>query len=213
MISFFAELFILVIFLFRKAFTILYFQDDYVFLQVGRINSLPQFFNFFSLNKGYSYRPLAGETFYFFINLFGKNPFIGHLIVFTVYFVGLIYLYKIVKTLTTNNILSKIFIFLYAINFTHVFQLYWLISFQEVLLFTALAGSFYYLIKNNYIFSLLFFIIALLSKETALFFIPFIVLFKLFFSKKAKIINWKDITLYLLLGVFFILFIRSAGLI
>lgn len=210
MISFFAGLFILITFLYRQAFTILYFQDDYVFLQVSRINSLSQFFNFFSLNKGYSYRPLAGEVFYFLINLFGKNPFISHLIVFGVYFIGLIYLYKIAKILTTNNFLSKIFIFLYAVHFTHVFQLYWLISFQEVLLFTALVGSFYYLIKDRLIPSLVFFIVGLLSKETALFFIPFTFFFKFLCSKKLKKITWKKLIPYIALGVVFYLLYKVS---
>jgi len=111
-VLFFSFLFVLLFFLFYKTFQIGFFQDDYFFLQVSRINSLPQFLNFFSLNKGYSYRPLAGELFYFFINLFGKNPFIGYLIVFGVYFIGLIYLYKTVRIITINGLFSKIFIFL-----------------------------------------------------------------------------------------------------
>ncbi|MEK7633513.1 MAG: hypothetical protein AAB437_01580 [Patescibacteria group bacterium] len=197
---FFFLLFAFTTFLFRNAFTTYFFNDDFFFLKISRISSFDQFINFFSPIRQASYKPISQETFYFLTHLLKENIFLAHLLVFFIYFIGLYYLYKIIFLLTKNKPLSFLTTFFYGINFTHVFQLYYLATFQDIIIFTFLCLAFYNFLKNKRILSIAFFILALLSKETAILFVPFLILFKLFFDKK---ISWKSLLPYLILGITF----------
>ncbi|VVA44092.1 conserved membrane hypothetical protein [Candidatus Roizmanbacteria bacterium] len=131
-----------------------------------------------------------------------ENIFLAHLLVFFIYFIGLYYLFKIIFLLTKNRLLSLLTALFYGINFTHIFQLYYLATFQDMAIFTFLCLSFYNLLKDKRISPIVFFILALLSKETAILFVPFLILFKLFFNKK---ISWKRLLPYIVLGIIFAL--------
>lgn len=184
---FFIALYLFVFFIFQKAFSIAFFQDDFFFLKISRAETIADFLRFFSPIRTYSYKPLASEVFYFIIHLLGNNVIAGHAIVFIIYSIGLYYLYQILKIVTHNDLLSKLTIFLYAIHFTHVFQLYWFAAFQEIALFTFLSISFYHFFIGKKIISFIFFIFALLSKETAIFFFPFLLLASLLCIKNLSI--------------------------
>lgn len=183
MINFFILLFIYILFIFKSAFSINFFQDDYFFLKISRANTLFDFLRFYSPFHEYSYKPLATESFYFLFHLFDYNTVLGHFIVFTTFFIGLVFLYKIVRRLLDSDLLAKLTVFLYATSFIHVFQLYWFATFQEICVFTFLSISFHSFLKKRFILSMAFFIMALLSKETALLFVPFLVLFVLVHNK------------------------------
>lgn len=180
---FFTCLFLYLIYVFRRAFTINFFQDDYFFLKISRIKNAGDFLRFFSPIREYSYKPLATEVFYFILHLFRENVFAGRLIVFVFYFIGLIFLYKIVKLLI-NDLTAKVTVFIYGASFIHVFQLYWFATFQEVAVFAFLCISFYLFLKNKHLLSAVFFILSLFCKETAALYAPFLVLYTLVFSKE-----------------------------
>lgn len=199
---FFILLFAITTFLFRNAFTTYFFNDDFFFLKITRINSFSQFVNFFSPFRQYSYKPISTEVFYFFIHLFNENIFIAHLLGFFIYFIGVYYLFKIILHLSKNKLFSYLTTGFFAINFTHVFQLYYLGTFQEVFLFTFLAICFYKFLVGKNIQAIMFFVLALLSKETAVLFIPFLIIFKLFVNKK---ISWRKLLPYIILGLIFTL--------
>lgn len=199
---FFLALFALTAFLFRNAFTTYFLNDDFFFLKITRINFFSQFINFFSPIRQYSYKPVSTEVFYFLIHLFNENIFIAHLLGFFIYFIGVYYLFKIILHLSKNKLLALLTTGFYAINFTHVFQLYYLGTFQEVYLFTFLAISFYKFLVGKNIQAIMFFVLALLSKETAVLFVPFLVVFKLFVNKK---ISWRKLLPYIILGLIFTL--------
>lgn len=193
------------IFIYKNAFTINFFQDDYFFLKISRAKNIADFLHFFSPFHEYFYRPLATEVFYFILHLLKENVFIGHFIVFTVYFIGLIFLYKIVKLLI-NDLTAKLTVFLYGISFIHVFQIYWFATFQEVAVFTFLCVSFYSFLKNKYLLSTIFFIFALLCKETAALYAPFLILFVIVL-KKDKI---KKLPIFLITVFIFWLLYRYS---
>lgn len=197
---FFAFLFSLTTFLFKNAFSTYFLNDDFFFLKITRINSVSQFLNFFSPIRQYSFKPISTETFYFIIHLFNENVFIAHLIGFFVFFIGVYFLFKIILFLTNNRLLAYLTAGFYAINFTHVFQLYYIGTFQELYLFTFLAICFYKFLSGKNILAVIFFILALLSKETAVLFVPFLIIYKLLIDKK---ITWKKLIPYLILGGIF----------
>jgi len=172
---------VLVFFFFINAFKMNFFKDDFFFLQISHVHNLKGFLNFFSPIRTYSYKPLASEVFYFFIR---NNIFIGRLIVFVTYLTGLYFLYRSILSLSKNSLLAKLTVFLYAISFVHVFQLYWLATYQEVVVFAALTISFYLFLQKKYLPSIFFYILALLSKETAILYIVFLVLINALINRK-----------------------------
>ena len=202
--------FLILLFVFFNSFKIGFFADDYFYLKISKIGNLSQFINFFSPQKSYFYRPLTSEVFYFFYHL-THSIFFLHLIVFAVYFLGLIFLFRIINKLFRDTRLSFLFIFLYAVNFTHVFQLYAINTFQEIALFAFLTISFYFYIYNKKAASLGFFIFALLSKEAALIFPLWLLLFETFFLKKNSTKSIKNIFIFVIASVFFIFIYKNGA--
>jgi len=204
---FFSLLFLLLFALFKNVFTMNFILDDFFFLKISHAQSLQDFIHFFSPVRNYSYKPLATEVYYFLIRLLKFNLLVGHLIVFITFFVGLYYLYKCLKTISKNDFFSKLSTALYAFHFVHVFQLYYLGTFQEVAVFTFLAISFYYFLNNKYLGSLLFYIFALLSKETAILFLPFLVFFAILKQRdKLKRTSLLLVPYVLVSGIFYLLY-------
>ncbi|MEI6532336.1 MAG: hypothetical protein WCO06_00705 [Candidatus Roizmanbacteria bacterium] len=159
-----------VIFFFKSAFSINFFLDDFFFLKVGHASTIIEFLQFFNPNKDYFYRPIPTEVFYYILGLAHYNLFFAHSLVFCIYFVGLVYLFKSIYLVTKNKLFSYLSVFLFSIHLTRVFQLYQLATFIEIALFSFLTISFFYYLKNKYIVSSIFFILALMSKETAVLF-------------------------------------------
>lgn len=177
---YFAFLFTVVLFLFRNAFSINFFADDYFFLKISRVESFGDFFGFFSPIREHFYRPVGSEVYYFLIHTLGDNLILGHALSFSVFFIGIYFLSRIIEDLSGNKIFARVAVFLYAINFVHVFQLYYFGTFQEVAVFAFLAIALFNFLKGKNFNASLFFILALLSKETAILFslfVPFLVIF------------------------------------
>ena len=193
----------LVVIFFKNAFSIHFFQDDYWFLSISRIHSLTDFLGFFSPIRSYSYKPLATETFYLLIHWFNYNVFWPHLIMFGAFFAGLIFVYKNLMILTGKKWLSVLTVGLFALHFTHVFQLYWFATFQEIALFMFLALSFYGLLKQKQVLFWLAFLAALLCKETAALYPVFLIFLKLAYLKNK--LSWHKICLGLVLSAGFYL--------
>ena len=175
---------------FWRSFNISLFKDDFFFFEISRINNVGAFLNFFSPIRTYSFKPLASEVFYFLIN---RNIFLGHLIVFITYFVGLLYLYKSIIFISKNKYFAQLSILIYSLSSAHVFQLYWLATYQEILVFTALSASFYFFLQRKTLISSIFYVCALLSKETAILYIIFLLFIELLTLSKARRLNMKSI--------------------
>ncbi len=206
-VIFFTVLFAINIILFIKSFTYKFFLDDYFFLNIGRANNINEIIQFFSPGKMYFYRPLTTEFFYFIIHLLDANTYIVHWIIWIVYFIGIYFLYKTLFFITGNKNLSRLFVFLYSLHFTHVFQLYHIATFIEVSLFTCLVVCFYFFLTKRFILSIFIFILALLSKETAVLFPIFLGIYTFITSKKK--FSYKT---YLTLIPFFVLVLGSLFL-
>lgn len=177
---FFAVLFATVLFLFRNAFSINFFADDYFFLKISRVESFSDFLGFFSPIREHFYRPVGSEVYYSLIHALGDNLILGHALSFSVFFMGLYFLFRIIEDLSGNQALARLTVSLYAINFIHVFQLYYFGTFQEVAVFAFLTIALFNFLKGKNLSASVFFILALLSKETAILFVlftPFLILF------------------------------------
>lgn len=151
---------------------VFYTNDDFFLLKISQANSFSQFINFFNLTKGPDglgmYRPLTIQLFYFLSwRFFNLQPMILHIISFLVFF-GIIYLiYKLVIDLIGNNKIALISAYLYAVSATHFGHLYYLATFQELGMTLFVLLSCLSFIRRKNVLSLMFFILALMSKETA----------------------------------------------
>ncbi|MGB6882195.1 MAG: glycosyltransferase family 39 protein [Microgenomates group bacterium] len=156
-----------------------YTHDDFFHLKISKVNTLTGFFNFFNFTQGPEglgvYRPLTTQVFYFLGNsLFHLNPLPLHIISFLTFFLVIFLVYKLVSMITKNQTISLISAFLYATSATHFGHLYYLATYQELglALFFLLTVIFFvkFVYKGNikyYFLSLITYILALLSKETA----------------------------------------------
>lgn len=209
---FFFLLFGVILFLFKNAFSINFFADDYFFLKISRITSISDFFDFFSLIREHSYRPIGSEVYYSLIHLFGDSIIMGHAITFTVFFVGLYYFHRVIFKTSGNKTIANIITFLYGINFIHVFQLYYFGTFQEVAMFSFLAVSLSLFLDSRYTKAALFFILALLSKETAILYIFFLPLLLFFFHRKKFAKHKKGLVGFIVVaGIFTLLYQYSLS--
>lgn len=197
----------LVLLLFHQAFSIFVFADDFYHFYISQANSFTGFMDFFKpLNNGAFYRPLPTQVFYFTIEkLFQGNLAIARIVVFSTFFFGLVFLYKILNSLFHSKRLALIAALIYLFNFTHVYQLYWLATFQEITQFTFLLGAVYFFLRRRTFLVCLFYLGALFSKEQAVL-LP-ILLIGVILIKDRK--NWRfylpSVLMTLLLTVPFIL--------
>lgn len=167
---------------FFGAFSMYYFSDDFKFLSASKNFDL---ISFFSPIRTTFYRPLPTEFFYYFLQRLPLPTISGHIFVFFIFLIGVFFLYKTLIIITKNKVTSSFTTILYLFHFSHVYQLYWFATFQEVAQFALLIGSLYFILNKRFYISLGLFVLALFSKEQALLF-PFIALF-FYFLKYKKI--------------------------
>ena len=204
--------------LFSPSLFTFYTHDDFFLIKISNIDTITEFINFFNLKRGPEglgvYRPLTTQVFYFLGHaLFDKSAMGLHIISFLAFFLTIILVYKLVCRLTNNKDIAAISAFLYAVSSTHFGHLYYLATFQELGLavFYFMSSIFFidYLKSRNrkyYFLSFISFLLALVSKETALV-IPFTHLLIFFFLKFKKESNSKLRNVILLLAPYFLIII------
>ncbi len=193
-------LFVFLLIIFHGAFQTAIFKDDYYLFSISRATNLGQFAAFFAPFKNYGfYRPLGIEVFYFFVGLI-NNLLITRLLIFALFFLGLSFLYKTLFVLTKQRWLSFLAVAMYSASSTHVYQLYWLATFQEVAVFAFSVISTYLFLKKKFFWSLVVFLAALLSREEAML-LPLVLLF----LDRGK--HWRNLLIFFLVSAaFFVLY-------
>lgn len=187
-----------------------YTHDDFFLLKISKANSLGEFFNFFNFTQGPEglgvYRPLTTQAFYFLGNsVFDLNPFALHIVSFATFFLVIYLVYKLVNMIVKNDSTALFAAFLYATSATHYGHLYYLATYQElglavfcllaVILFVKFASKGN--LKYCYL-SVVAYVLALLSKETAIVIPGILVLVYGFLRlRKEKVIPIKKFILVL----------------
>lgn len=161
--------------------------DDFFHLRVSQINSpseIPSFFSFTKNEHSISfYRPLTTQI-YFLLNqkLFGLNPIGYHLINIISFAVILCLIYHLIFKLIKNKDISLLTVFFYAFSTSNFSRVYSPSIFQELGLIIFFLAALICLLNFwekhrpvDYFLSIIFFLCALCSKETAVVF-PFVAL-------------------------------------
>ena len=160
--------------------------DDWFHLRITQISSLGEFLNFFSFfhttQSATFYRPLSTQTFFFvFQKLFSLTAWPYYLFVLICFGYSLYLVYCFALSRFKDKDKSLLTAFIYGISVSNFTRLYFLSAFQEIVLviFSLLCLLSF---EKSKLKSLIFFVLALLSKETAIV-LPILLL----------IFNFKDI--------------------
>ncbi len=184
---------LLTLFLYSFSLFVFFSSDDWFHLRVSDITSISEFINFFSFSKTPQsiafYRPLPTQVFFsVFDELFGLNPVPYHLFVLAVFSLSLYLLFKLSTTLGLSEKKALIATAIYGFSVSNFTRLYFLSAFQEVALVAFSLACILSFLNGRLRRSLLFFVLALLSKETAVV-LPLILLVLGWVKGKTKIIK------------------------
>lgn len=183
-------------------------QDDFFHLSTVMskgIFDIPSFF--YKLNDEYAfYRPVSREVYNLIaLNTFGLNPLPYHFVnlglILANGLLGIRFFSLLEKKL--NNILFKIiFLLIFLSSAIHSVELYYLSSVQTLLAAFFILISLNYYLRNR-LYSLVFFILGVMSHESSFVFIPIILVLYLVYSEKSFItrfgIAFKSLTPFLLI--------------
>ena len=154
--------------------------DDWFHLRVSNINKLSEFLNFFSFSKTAQsisfYRPLPTQVFFFvFQKLFGLNPLPYHIFVIVCFGYSLYLINKLAVSLLNSPKKALLATLIYGFSVSNFTRIYFLSAFQEIALVIFACLCLLNYLNNRKWRSLIFFVLALLSKETAVV-LPLIIL-------------------------------------
>lgn len=144
-------------------------SDDWFHLRISDIHTFREFFNFFSFlpnaQSAAFYRPVSTQVFFsIFQKAFGLNPLPYYLFGFILFGLSIYLLYKFASTLTKN---APLVVFFYAFSVTNFTRLFFISAYQELFLVNFILLSLLTFRKKPLV-AVISFILALLSKETAI---------------------------------------------
>lgn len=184
--------------------------DDWFHLRVIQINNIGQFLNFFSFFKTDQsiafYRPLSTQVFFWsFYNIFKLNALPYYLFGLVLFGVILVNLYRFVKELNFSKNVALLSTFIYGVSASNFARINFISAFQELFLVLFILIAIRLYLRKNY-FYILFFVLALLSKETAIVFLGLLVLCDWYRKQKIKT-NLKQYLIVFLISIIY-LFLR-----
>ena len=164
--------YLLSVFLFLPSLFNFFSGDDWFHLRISQIGSLSEFLNFFSFGhtaqSAAFYRPLPTQVFFFILQkFFGLTAWPYYLFVLICFGFSLYLVFRFALSILKDTRSSTLVAFVYGVSVSNFTRLYFLSAFQEIALviFSLLCLLSF---KKSKLQSLLFFVLALLSKETAI---------------------------------------------
>jgi len=206
--------------LFLPGFFLYFHQDDFIHFSVSQnLSQVVNAFDIFAKGQFHFYRPIPTQGYFFFGRLFfGLNPLSFHIINFIIFSINIFLVFFLVKSLAKSKNTARIAVLIYGINSTHVAPLFAAAYVHELLyVFFALLCLLTYIrshgIKNKpfifYFLSVIFFILALMTKENAVILPGILLIYEIFIIRASinqiikKLFPFAFILLIYLLGHFF----------
>jgi len=222
-IIFYFLFFILVVFvLYFKSLTRYFTLDDTSYILLARnIKTLKDFFSIFTYAlQPQTFRPISIQAYFLFMTrIFGVNPVFYHLTNVILFSIDSLLIFLIVRKIGNTNI-AFFTTLIYITRTLHTIAVFYVAAGEELFMSVFLFSSFLsYLIyrerkeKKYIIISVVFFVLSLLSKETAVF-LPLIIFFyEILFSTKninfKKIYNFKvlnQVSIYFFVAFFYLVY-------
>lgn len=200
---------ILSVLIFSPALNNFFWGDDWYHLSVSQVSSFNEFLNFFSFQFTTEstpfYRPISTQLFFFsFSNFFGLNAFPYYSFLLLLFAYSLWLLNSFVILITNNKKVALLTVFIYGFSATNFPRLYYLSNLQEILMVVFVLLSLINYLQNSYkktLLSLLFFLLALGCKETAIV-LPIILFTFNYLNKKFSFMRLWPYILITLLYIF-----------
>ena len=166
--------------------------DDWAVMRTSQISSLPEFFNFFLAHTPQSltfFRPLPQQLFFnLFGALFGLHPFPYYFFVLSCFLLSLYFLYRLARKIGFDHLQALLTVTVYGTAAANFARIYFLSAFQDVLLPLLVILSLLTFLDKRYWLFLLYFALALLSKETAVV-TPFLLIALTLYLRKKNYTN------------------------
>jgi len=211
----------------RTFFFDLVYCDDHEII-INLFSRIEHFGNFFSeLFKGYMttdyYRPLINISFLIDAQLGGQNPSIYHISNVFFHFIFCLLLYYFLNKLKFDKTISALGALLFAVHPLMLNSVAWIVGRNDMLCGIFMLLSFIFLLKQydnpekvnfrNIFFHSVFFLMALLSKETAIV-LPLLLVSYILLIKNEKLLNKQNYFLAAswLLSISVFGFLRSISL-
>ena len=167
--------------LYQPSFTSFFSQDDFYYLSLARANSLVDVVNFFNpqTQEVFYFRPLGTQLFFLVAHGLptALAPIALRLVALSFHLANFYLIFKLLRKILKQEQLAMVLAGAYLIAPLHFMSLYYISAFQQILAaFWQLLG-FWFFVLNQKRWIYLFFILALLSKETALIFPALLLIF------------------------------------
>ncbi len=182
--------------------------DDWFHLRVTQIDTFQHFLNFFSFSQTSQsasfYRPLSTQVFFYtFQSIFGLNA-IAYYLFGLILFVYILYLVKKLSEAYLPSTIHNLPSIIYGLSVSNFTRVYFVSAFQELFLvvFSLLTLLNF---KSKPRLSLLFFVLALMSKETAIV-LPVLIFLLNIKDKKLLVSTIYDLRSAILISVVYLYF-------
>lgn len=184
--------------LFLPGFFTYFHQDDFIHLWHSQsLDQVIKAFNIFQKGEFPFFRPIPTQVyFYFGQKMFGLYPLGYHIINFLLFVLNILLVFRLVRFIGKKRQIAAIAVIFFAINSTHFAPLYSAAYVHELLyvFFGILTvdnflrwGSNHQ--NKNYLASIIFLILTMMSKETAVILPGILFLTTYFISQKKNIIS------------------------
>lgn len=161
-------------------------QDDFFHLIISRATSLPEIFSFFlpASDKWLFFRPVSTQLWYWMFNtIFGwaSAPLPMHIAAILLHSFNAYLIYLLTKMIWKLNTLNSLLLSsLYVVSSVHFLSLYYIGATQQLLATFFSLLTIYASLESQYVRAVLYFLLALLSKELSLRLAPLMVIIYLY---------------------------------
>lgn len=195
-------IFLVILFIWKNAFSNFFAQDDFIFIEYFSQNSLvDDFKNVFGPPVVTHWRPFHNLYFLIAGNLFGKNFALYHLLTLSVHIAAGFFIFKIVQNLAKSNLAALAAAIFYTVHPAHFVSMFWVAGAATVIGFLFFVISIWSFMKKQMIVSLIFFIFALLASEAM---ISGVAVFALLVITTKRTRSWRFLSTLVLTAVIFI---------
>lgn len=203
---------LLTLLIFSPSFKTGFSQDDYKNLYLSQnINQVFSSFNIFQKAEYPFFRPISTQLYFYILRqLFGLKPFFYHIFNFIMFAVNILLVNKLIILLTKSQKAGIFGIIFFAVNTTHFAPMNSPAYVQELFFVCFSVLSIIFLLKKQKKKEIVFFILALMSKETGVI-LPFVYLLidivlqktQFFRSVKSHLTIFIILLIYLFGHIFF----------
>lgn len=175
--------------IFYPNFSVYFHMDDFInFGLAENISSVVNSFNLFSAHPDFPfYRPISVQLYFYILkNLFGFNPLGHHLISYALLILVVILVYRLILILTKKESIALVAAAFFTINSTHFAAMASGAYTHEIIFSLFSVLTIFYFLRKKIFFSLIFLILALMSKETAVMLPPILVTISFFRAKSFR---------------------------